>query len=404
MNFSRVFWQVFVAAMILGPSCGVSAQESPPPAPAPDPSGADPGDSPPSSPGDQPGDSTADLPAGADSAPLPSAADAKPRAVPAKGAADTASRPPPPRPDRPAADAPPKSSPKRPPGPPITVMPPNLFAGPSGRMVPGAVVFSSSSLDTGGGFRSDLRVGLGDVAEFGVVADDRVRVRRRRGVVRDDNGTVADFGSFADAEAIQPYLAAIFKLGVAESRLFAAQPALAIEFRKSFEKAEAGRDTRVASLSFTASKSFFSGNLSAHLGVGLWDAEVERETFVRGPDGSPQTAGRQTLSLHDEGAVDQVRPYGGLEFRALDNAVIVVDLYWSPEFTFGDLSDSDLDRINLRPLLAWGTRYEVGASTWLEAGVRVPDIGDANLLNAQIFGQLSFTYRGLRTLLVRNRP
>jgi len=31
-----------------------------------------------------------------------------------------------------------------------------------------------------------------------------------------------------------------------------------------------------------------------------------------------------------------------------------------------------------------------------ESGVRVPDIGDANLLDAQIFGQVTFTTWALR--------
>jgi hypothetical protein len=38
-------------------------------------------------------------------------------------------------------------------------------------------------------------------------------------------------------------------------------------------------------------------------------------------------------------------------------------------------------------------RYAVSARTALEAGVRVPDISDANLLDAQIFAQLRLSSR-----------
>jgi hypothetical protein len=36
---------------------------------------------------------------------------------------------------------------------------------------------------------------------------------------------------------------------------------------------------------------------------------------------------------------------------------------------------------------------------FIEAGVRVPDIKDANLLDAQIFGQVTFLTRKLRRAL-----
>ena len=52
--------------------------------------------------------------------------------------------------------------------------------------------------------------------------------------------------------------------------------------------------------------------------------------------------------------------------------------------------------MRLRPTLSWGVRYAVASFLNLEAGVRVPDIGTANLLDAQIFGQATFTSWALR--------
>jgi hypothetical protein len=54
---------------------------------------------------------------------------------------------------------------------------PLIFTAPSGRMLPAAVIWSSSGVHTGGGFYGDLFVGLGDVAEFGVGVTDLIRVR-----------------------------------------------------------------------------------------------------------------------------------------------------------------------------------------------------------------------------------
>ena len=50
----------------------------------------------------------------------------------------------------------------------------------------------------------------------------------------------------------------------------------------------------------------------------------------------------------------------------------------------------------MRPELSWGLRYEVASFLHLESGVRVPDIGKFNLLDAQIFGQITFTSFALR--------
>ena len=50
----------------------------------------------------------------------------------------------------------------------------------------------------------------------------------------------------------------------------------------------------------------------------------------------------------------------------------------------------------LRPSLSWGIRYVLSDAISLESGVRVPDIGEANLLDAQIFGQFTYATDKLR--------
>ena len=95
---------------------------------------------------------------------------------------------------------------------------PYVLTAPTGRMLPAAYIYSRSSVDTGGGLASEIRVGLGDVAEFGVATTDLIRARRN---------------AAADPERIAPYVLASFRLGVAEDRLFHNQPAFAIGFRGS---------------------------------------------------------------------------------------------------------------------------------------------------------------------------
>jgi hypothetical protein len=60
------------------------------------------------------------------------------------------------------------------------------------------------------------------------------------------------------------------------------------------------------------------------------------------------------------------------------------------------MDDPNANRIRLKPVLSWGVRYEVARWMRLESGVRLPDIGEANLLEAQIFGQITFTSWALR--------
>jgi hypothetical protein len=282
---------------------------------------------------------------------------------------------------------PPQPPPKpKKPLPPIYM--PEVLTTPTGWLLPAAVLYSKTSLDTGGGVTSDTRIGLGDVAEFGVATTDAVRDRVDESV---------------RASRIQPYITASFRLGVQEDRLFKNQPGLTLGFRKSFERNHDDFTTRFAELTLVASK-HFGKNVAFHVGGAFWDASLRGDL-----DGDANTEASET-TLHDisgnsEGGIlkHQVRVFGGIEVRPLPRSQILIDLGWSPEFCYrctnsptemGD--DLNANKIRLKPVLSWGVRYEVARWMRLESGVRLPDIGEANLLEAQIFGQVTFTSWALR--------
>ena len=247
----------------------------------------------------------------------------------------------------------------RAPDPPIDM--PEVLTTPTGWLLPATVLYSKTALDTGGGISSDNRVGLGDVAEFGVATTDAVRAKDQPG---------------DQPERIQPYVTASFRMGVAESRLFDAQPGLTLGFRKSFERNHDGEKTRIAELTFVASKHIGS-RTAFHVGGAFWDASL-------------QPTGGQEVTLHGGNDLGrQVRAFGGIQVQPIDKSEILIDIGWVPEFCYS--CANEVDRIRLRPELSWGVRYRVADWMLLESGVRVPDIGTANLLDAQIFGSVTFT-------------
>jgi hypothetical protein len=256
---------------------------------------------------------------------------------------------------------------------------PEVLTTPTGWLLPAAVLYSKTSIDTGGGVSSDTRVGLGDVAEFGLAPTDSVRER-------DDNDD-------ARTTRIQPYVTASFRLGIQEDRLFVGQPGVTLGFRKSFERSHDGFRTRIAELTLVASK-HLGPNAAIHVGGAFWDASLE------GDLDADDVADRREVTLHGQDRVaSQVRAFGGIELRPLPKSQILIDLGWSPEFCYrctAGAGQPDANKIRLRPTLSWGVRYEVADWMRLESGVRVPDIGEANLLDAQIFGQVTFTSRALQ--------
>jgi hypothetical protein len=284
---------------------------------------------------------------------------------------------PPPPPAPPVKQAQPEPEPPAPPPKPARkpdprVDLPQLITAPTGWLLPAAVIYSRTGLDTGGGVTSDNRVGLGDVAEFGLSTLDQIRVVQ----------TGTDPG--APPDRIQPYFAATFRLGVAEDRLFAGQPGLVLGFRKSFERAQDNFKTRVAELTLVASKKIGT-RAAIHAGGAFWDASLSGTN----PDGSTVDT-----TLHGMGSLaNQIRAFGGVEMYPFEKSEIMVDVSWAPTFCY---QCAGSDQIRLRPELAWGVRYDVANWMKLESGVRVPDIGSANLLDAQIFGQITFVTWGLR--------
>ena len=191
----------------------------------------------------------------------------------------------------------------------------------------------------------------------------------------------------ATPKRLAPFYTATFRMGLAEHRLFRHQPALALGFRKSFEHEADGHRTRVAELHLAASK-HVGPRASVHLNGSFWDASVE--TGDAGP-----------VLLHDQGLGRQFRIGGGVAVRAVEDADILVDFAWVPEFCF---TCTPANQTRLRPVLSWGVRYDLARWAQLQSGVRVPDIGDANLLDAQIFGQLTLINRSLERVVNRNRP
>jgi hypothetical protein len=253
---------------------------------------------------------------------------------------------------------------------------PEVLTTPTGWLLPAGVLYSKNALDTGGGVVSDNRIGLGDVAEFGLATTDQVRER----------DTIAD-----KPARIQPYVTASFRMGVAESRLFDDQPGVTLGFRKSFERNHNGQNTRIAELTLVASK-HLGPRTALHAGAALWDASLQ-STGDPPPPGETEP---HEFTLHDQRRRDQIRVFGGFEARPLPRSQILIDLGWGPEFCY---RCADPDKIRLRPELSWGVRYAVSRSMHLESGVRVPDIGNFNLLDAQIFGQVTFTSFALRSVV-----
>jgi hypothetical protein len=247
---------------------------------------------------------------------------------------------------------------------------PEVLNTPTGWLLPAGVLYSRNAIDTGGGVSSDSRVGLGDVAEFGVATTDQVRERQTD-------------SSKEKAEAIQPYVTASFRLGVAENRLFGGQPGVTLGFRKSFEREHLGSRTRIAELTLVASK-HFGPDVAFHLGGAVWDASLQESAAAAMPP--------DPITLHAQGFGKQLRAFGGFEARPLPRSEILIDLSWAPEFCYGCTSAAGgMGAIRLKPELAWGVRYQVASFMHIESGVRVPDIGNANLLDAQIFGQITLT-------------
>jgi hypothetical protein len=267
--------------------------------------------------------------------------------------------------ESPPAKHPETPEPPRPPDPDVAM--PQLIATPTGWLLPAGVFYSRTGLDTSGGFTNDERVGLGDVAEFGLSTLDDIRTNNPMG---------------NSPSAIQPYIAATFRMGVSEDRLFYGQPGLVIGFRKSFSRTDDDVQSRVAELTLVASKRLTS-RVALHAGYAFWDASLS------GPNNNTALDLRADHSL-----IDQLRPFGGIQVKPFERSEIMADVAWAPEFCYTCTTTSD--QIRLSPELSWGVRYKATPWMYLESGVHVFDIDQARLLDAQIYGQVTFVSWGIR--------
>jgi len=239
---------------------------------------------------------------------------------------------------------------------------PMLINSPTARLLKAGVITSAAGVDTGGGFKTDLRLGLGDVAEFGLGTTELIQTRSCTGCTPD---------------SVSNYPLALFKMGVAERRVWSWQPAMALGFRKSFEREHDDRKSQVAELYLVASRRV--GMLNLHFGGSIWDASIKRN-------------GNEVL-LHDRGFKKQLRPFGGFDVKPLPRSTLMVDLVFVPQF---DLREGEVaDRISLRPVFAFGVRYEFTDWVHFKSGVRIPfeSFDELNLMPAQIFGQIEFVNR-----------
>ena len=322
----------------------------------------------------QPAGSGTDTGSGSAAVQDPYAVPPKPTPKPPDGDAPTMTTS---APDAPATveSSPAKPKPPEPPrAPDPDIGMPQLIATPTGWLLPAMVLYSRTGLDTSGGFTSDERVGLGDVAEFGVSTLDDVRSKN---------------GYLDSPSAIQPYFAASFRIGVSEDRLFANQPGLVLGFRKSFSENDNGVSSRIAELTLVASKRF-TPNVSLHLGYAFWDASLEGGSIAQ-LDGANGTA---LDHRSDHGLLDQLRPFGGIEIKPFPRSEIIADVAWAPVFCYACVDTRD--QIEMSAELSWGVRYKATPWLFLESGVHVFDINNANLLDAQIYGQVTFVSWGLR--------
>jgi hypothetical protein len=259
----------------------------------------------------------------------------------------------------PTATAPPDQPPPKPhvPDPPVAM--PELLRSPTGWLLPAAVIYSKTTLDTGGGVSSNVRVGLGDVAEFGVSTLDTIRA--------------TPDGTDNSSKELLPYFTATFRMGVAENRLFGAQPGVTLGFEKSFQSDQDGFSTRTAELTLVASK-HLGKHAAIHVGGAFWDAEIKND------------ATGSLYQLNKAGVNQQLRPFGGIQLEPIDRSEILIDLSWAPQFCY---LATGCDPIHLKAELSWGVRYHVTDWLTLESGVRLPNIDDARLLDAQIFGSVT---------------
>ena len=221
---------------------------------------------------------------------------------------------------------------------------------PSGPILHSAIVTASTAVGTRGDSATELRIGLGDAADWGIATYD------------------------AGFDGVPPYVVASFRMGVFEHRLFRGQPAVALAFRKSFAHEHAGILSRTAQLSLTATRTF-ADRITVHAGAGMWDSLV-----VEQPGHVIDRAVARTIDPMGTGRLQQIVTYGGIEGRPLEHSTVFLD---------GGVAHTTGASF---PSFAYGVRYYGWRGATLESSVRVA--GDV-----QIFGAIQIRTDRLRSLV-----
>jgi hypothetical protein len=185
-----------------------------------------------------------------------------------------------------------------------------------------------------------LSMGLGDIAEVDLEVADRAGA--------------CELCSGEDRHATSVLaVTALFKIGVAEGRFAAWQPALALGLRAPIGERdvtvdELSRRVRTAKLYLGLSKR--AGPVRLHAGAEVWDASAAVADDVD--------------LLHDRPLRQRVRPFAGLAWNPsiYPRTTLLADFSSAPVF--------DRSAIELRWLGGWGVRYQAVSWASVELGMR----------------------------------
>ncbi len=212
---------------------------------------------------------------------------------------------------------------------------PEVVRAPAGFLLPGAQIYARSDLDTRWAWDEHIRLGLGDVAEFGL-------------------------SSGRDWHTAQ------FRMGLR---------GLALGFEKSFARDVAGQPARFAQLHLVYSRTWRPW-LTTHSGAGLWDAA------------------RGDVVMHDGPLRDRVRAFGGVEVSVVDRSSVIADVWWDLDFCLDDATSKPHTTspacMRLVPIASVGVRYYASDAFVLTSGMRLADD------TVSVFGQLSVTNDAFR--------
>lgn len=203
---------------------------------------------------------------------------------------------------------------------------PRLFHAPTAFLQPSGAVFMTAGGTHRGNQYGAVALGVGGVAEIGVESSD-------------------DLGSCAECTPEEPVAEALptrtawFKIGVAEDRFFAHQPALALGFQAQIGSVDSGALTELRGARMYLVGSRTLGSVRLHLGADIWD-------------GGATSASDERVLLHDGPMARRVRPFGGFGWTPpiYPRTTVIGEISWVPTFS--------ADRIDLRWLAAWGVRYQ----------------------------------------------